>query len=192
MAVDITQFRLNNIIDTCSIWNLLSSKVLYRATGLAGCSFCCTKFVIYECLNKPRKSSSPEEDELIERLKIEKNKGMFKEYHLSIEDLQDVDILEKRKNLSKGELSSIAFARRISQAFLTDDQGARMLASQFMDQDMVQTIPQLFGWLMYESYLNDSDKDEVINEHESFKRPLKKYFNEIYLKALEMRLLKRE
>ncbi len=191
MAVDVTRFYKNNIIDTCSIWNVLSSKILYRATLTAGCAFFCTQFVIYECLYKPRKINSPEEIELKNRLRKEKMRGYFKDYHISIEDLQDVDVLEKRKNLSKGELSSIAFARRMSQAFLTDDQGARTLANEFMNSDMVQTIPHLFGWLLYGSFLNDLDKDAIISEHESLNRPLKKYFNDIYLKALEMKLLKK-
>jgi hypothetical protein len=34
-------------------------------------------------------------------------------WHISIEDLQDVEILRKRKNLSKNELSSMVFAKEM-------------------------------------------------------------------------------
>jgi hypothetical protein len=36
--------------------------------------------------------------------------------------------------------------------------------------------------------LGDSDKDAVIKEHVRFRRPLEKYFNQIYIKALEYKL----
>lgn len=109
-------------------------------------------------------------------------------YHISIEDLQDIEILQKRKNLSKGELSSIVFAKKTRQALLTDDQGARKLAEQVMDKKSVQTTPHLFGWLFYADFLRDGDKDRIIKEHKDFKRPLAKYFSEMYVKALEFKL----
>ena len=92
-------------------------------------------------------------------------------------------------NLGKGELSSIAFAKRTRQAFLTDDQGARKLATTSLDNCNIQTTPHLFGWLMYQQFLSDSDKDRVIAQHEEFDRPLKKYFEIMYTKALEYRLM---
>lgn len=111
--------------------NVLSSRVFYNAVLQSGCSLICTRFVLYECLHKPRKSTTNEEEILKERLIQERNKGRFKDFHLSIADLQEVEILQNSKNLSKGELSSIAFAKRIGQGFLTDDQGARGLANKF-------------------------------------------------------------
>jgi hypothetical protein len=188
MAIDITKFTLLNVIDTCSVWNLLSSKVLYQAARSARCNFCCTGFVIYECLFKPRKDQQSKK-ELQERLIKEQNNGNFKSHHISIEDLQEIDILERRKHLSKGELSSIVFAKRTCQAFLTDDQGARILAANVIDCTLVQTTPHLFGWLYYTGFLGDSDKDIIINEHEKFEgRPLSKYFNDAYMKALAVKL----
>jgi hypothetical protein len=65
---------------------------------------------------------------------------------------------------------------------------ARRLATTYMQQDKVQTTPQLFGWLFYISMLSDSDKSEIIYEHKSMDRPLERYFNNIYLWALERRL----
>lgn len=109
-------------------------------------------------------------------------------FHIGLEDLNDIEILETRRRLSKGELSSMVFARRTQQALITDDQGARKLASRCMQADRVQTTPHLFGWLIYSGILGDLDKDEVIREHISFARPLEKYFIQIYMKALEYKL----
>lgn len=191
MAIDIKSFNPLNVIDTCSIWNLLSSKLLYQASKNMRCLFCCTRFVTYECLHKPRKNPTDKELKLQERFRKEKENGCFKEYHIGLEDLQDIEILEKRQRLSKGELSSIVFAKRTNQAFLTDDQGARILASQIMDEKMVQTIPQLFGWLIFSGILCDLDKDIIIEEHNEFERPLAKYFNKAYEMALEAQLVER-
>jgi len=190
MAVDPSCFQLLNVADTCSIWNILSSKLFYCATVSAKCSFSCTQFVYYECLVKQRREISDEEIELQSRLRKEMAKGQFINYHISIEDLQDIEILQKRKNLSKGELSSIVFARKNRQALLTDDQGARKLAEQVMDKKSVQTTPHLLGWLFYADFLRDGDKDKIIEEHIFFKRPLAKYFRETYIKALECKLAK--
>lgn len=82
----------------------------------------------------------------------------------------------------------MVFSRRTQQAFITDDQGARKLAYNYMEKDMVQTTPHLFGWLIYSGILGDMDKDNVIREHVSFARPLEQYFNNIYMKALEYKL----
>jgi predicted nucleic acid-binding protein len=188
MPVDPRQFNIINIIDTCSIWNILSSKILYGISLSAHSNFSCTGFVNYECLYKPRIIISDKEKELQHRLKQAKMKGQFETFHISTDDLNDLEILNQRKKLSKGELSSIIFAKRIRQSFLTDDQGARKLACQFLQDKMVQTTPHLFGWLFYIGLLSDSDKDAIINEHESFKRPLRKHFDQIYLRALEYKL----
>jgi len=188
MAVDPRQFHVLNVADTCAIWNILSSKVLYSASIAANCSFCCTAFVYYECMHKPRKNISSEELELQRRLEQEKKKGQFKMFHIGLDDLNDIEILEKRRSLSKGELSSMVFARRTQQALITDDQGARKLTCHCMLADRVQTTPHLFGWLIYSGVLSDLDKDDIIREHVSFARPLEKYFIQIYMKALEYKL----
>lgn len=189
MTIDPSNFYLYNVADTCSIWNILSSNILYTAASSAGCSLCFTHFVYYECLYKPRKFISTEEEELRERLRDKINNGHISSYPIDIEDLQEIAILEKRKNLSKGELSSIAFAKKTRLAFLTDDQGARKLANQVIDSKMVQTIPHPFGWLFFTRRLNDKDKAIIINEHKRFKRPLSPYFEEIYKTAIRYRTM---
>jgi len=191
-----TVFTPYNVIDSCSIWNLLSSQILYRAavSDSASCLFSCTNYVYYECIIKRRHNTSLKENELKERLIQERSKGkQFCDYHLSIEDLQDLEILEKRKNLGKGELSSIVFAKKTNQSFMTDDRGARVLAESVLNKDKVQTIPHLFGWLMFNNFISDSDKDPIVQEHSSFRTTkrgnLTKFFEEMYKKALEFRLM---
>ena len=189
MAVNPSAFHQLNVTDACAVWNILSSKILCQAAISAGCVFSCTRFVYYECLIKPRKTVLDEDIELQHRLKQERKRGQFQDYHLEIGDLLEVELLERRRNLGKGELSSMAFAKRTRQAFLTDDQGARRLAEQIMESRMIQTTPHLFGWLFYIGILMDQDKDVIIEEHESLRRPLTEFFEAIYMKSLEYKLL---
>jgi len=112
-------------------------------------------------------------------------------FNLEIEDLQEVEILERRRKLGKGELSSIAFAKRTHQAFLTDDKNALRLALEVLPIGYVQTTPDLFCWLIFEQFLSDSDKPVVISEHESLKRPLTAQFEASYSLALQFKLASR-
>ncbi|MBD2119387.1 hypothetical protein [Trichocoleus sp. FACHB-262] len=187
MSIDPSQFKELNVTDTCVIWNVLSSRLLYMAANAAGCSFCCTNFVHYECLHKPRKTYTSEDVELQNRLKEAIQDGKFRSYHLDLEDLQEVDILQKRKNLGKGELASIAFAKKTNQAFLTDDVKARKLAEEVMTRQFVQTTPHLVGWLFFVSFLGDGDLKSIVDEHQKHNRPLAQYFKEMYNKALDYR-----
>lgn len=198
MAIKLNPARFHqyNVADSCSIWNILSSNILFRSALLANprCHFSCTKYVRYECLVRQRKSETDPEKELRRRLVTESRKGeQFQSYNLTIEDLHDVKILENRKRLSLGELSSIVFAKKTQQAFMTDDKNARNLAETVLDSRMVQTTPHLFGWLIYSNVLVDSDKDKIIEEHSMFRTTnwgnLSKYFEEMYIKALEHRLM---
>lgn len=189
MAFNPSRFFPHNVSDTCAVWNLLSSSLLYSTALKAGCSFCCTSFVHYECLLKPRKNPTPEDLELQRRFREESTHGQFKRFHLEIEDLQDVSILQKRKNLGKGELSSIAFARKLGQALITDDQSARKLASQVMESGRVQTTPHIFGWLCFGGYLDTESAQLVIQEHDecSGRSTLRKYFELAYAEAEQWR-----
>jgi len=177
-----------NVIDTCAIWNILSSQKFLSLAKQAGCSFLYTRFVLYECLYKPRTEFNQRDNELQERLKrLIAQKGIA-EFSLDIEDLQDIEVLQQRENLGKGELSSIVLAKKFGRSFQTDDQGARKLSKVFLEDESIQTTPQLFGWLAYISYISDTDKDEIIKEHKYFNRPLEKFFHEVYKYALQFRL----
>jgi hypothetical protein len=133
--------------------------------------------------------SDPEWQELRDRLRRARQAEQFQAYPLEIEDLQDFAALERRKQLSKGELSAMIFARKTRQAFLTDDRNARALAESFMNASSVQTTPRLLGWLVFGGCLAESDVDHIIEEHERLKRPLTQYFRIILEEALRCRLM---
>ncbi len=188
MQTRFENFKKINVLDTCSVWNVLSSRQLYSVAICNSFNFCCTFFVHYECLYKSRSTKPSEDAELCNRLVREIQLGKITIHHLELEDLNEIAILQRRKRLGKGELSSIAFSRRIHQAFLTDDQGARKLANEVLGEEFVQTTPQLFGYLVYNGTLTDPDKDDIISEHKSLNRPLEQHFKKLYLTALELRL----
>jgi hypothetical protein len=189
MAIDPSQFHTLNVSDTCATWNVLSSQLLYQAALSVRCVFSCTAYVVYECLFKPRKNRTTGDEELQNRLRVARGNGQFQSYHLEIDDLLEVEILEQRKNLGKGELSAIAFAKRTQQAFHTDDMSARKLASQVLGAQRVQTTPHLFGWLCFKGWLSDTDKETIIKDHTDLQRPLGPHFEEMYQRALSYRLM---
>jgi len=188
MAIDPSKFHLVNVADTCSVWNLLSSATLHSAAKEARCEFCITSFVRYECLSKPRKKTpAAAETELMRRLSQEQDRGGFAAHSCDIGDLQAITLLESRKRLGKGELSSIAFAMKIGQAVITDDMKARKLAED-SGHAHIQTTPHLFSWLIFKGRLGDSDKGTVIAQHKAMGRPLAPHFETAYEMALQCRL----
>jgi hypothetical protein len=118
------------------------------------------------------------------RFREEILRGKIGVHSLEIADLQEVQILENRKRLSKGELSSIAFAMRTNQAFLTDDQKARKLGRSAMLPGTVQTTPHLLGWLFFTRVLNDGQVEVVISEHNKNLRPLEPHFRAAHAEAI--------
>jgi hypothetical protein len=188
MAIDPSKFHRINVADTCSVWNVLSSARLHAAAKEARCEFCITSFVRYECLTKSRKKlPSAAESELMRRLAQEQSRGGFAAHSCDIGDLQAIKILESRKRLGKGELSSIAFAMKIGQAVITDDKKARKLAED-SGHALTQTTPHLFSWLIFKGRLGDSDKGTVIAQHEAMERPLALHFEKAYEMALQCKL----
>lgn len=189
MTIDPSIFYPHNITDTCAVWNVISSKKMYSAVKVSEIVFYCTEYVVYECLHKPRTEDCASDKELIKRLLEIRREGSFCSYSLDIDDLHNIELLQARKKLGLGELSSIAFAIKTRQAFLTDDQAARRLAKNFHSIKAVQTVPHLVAWLFFQGLLFDSDKDILIAEHEAMGRKLSKYFNEAYLEAMRCRLM---
>ena len=189
MKINIKSFNLYNIIDTCSVWHLLSSDMLYNISKVNGCYFSCTKYVFYECLYRSRSFFKEEDKRLKDKFQKELNKFHLPSYSISIDDLQSIMNLEQRKRLSKGELSSIVFAKKTRQAFLSDDQGARKLSEFYLGLDNTQTVPHLFGWLSYIKQISDNDKYTIIKEHEYNGGKLTKFFDEVFLKAKEFILI---
>lgn len=187
MAIDPSKFHPINVADTCSVWNILSSPRLNAAAREARCDFCVTSFVQYECLIKPRKAILPSEQTLMDRLRAEQRRGAFQAHSCDIEDLQAIELLEKRKKLGKGELSSIAFAMKIRQGFITDDRKAWQLAKD-SGHSHAQTTPHLFSWLIFTGRLSDGDKDVVIAQHVDAGRQIAPHLQVAYEMALQCRL----
>jgi len=187
MTIDITTCMKVNIIDSCSIWNLLSSVLLYNRIKTNGFYFSITQFVEYECLFKERSNPDNHDKEIQERLRKTRENGAFSTYRLSIDDLQDSDIIKYSQHLGRGELSSIAFCKKTNQVFLTDDQKARKIAKSILGIEKTQTVPHLVGWLFYEGILTDSDLEPIIEEHKKFDRPLEKYFRSVYSEAMRIK-----
>jgi hypothetical protein len=185
---DPSNFDVLNVADTCSIWNVLASRVLHRTAQSARVSLCLTEFVRYECLHKPGQPR-PERAELQDRLRREVQSGWVVPCSIDIEALQDVEVLEKRKRVSKGELSSIVFAKKTHQAFMTDDKKAAHLARTMIPMDKVQSTPHLLGWLYFTGRLLDSDKGTILAELAALKRNLRRQIDAAYAEALRCRLM---
>ncbi len=184
MSIDPSCFHPINVTDTCSVWNVLSSVTLYRAALAAQCHFCVTGFVNYECLIKPRSLPTDVTRELQHRLEAARCAGQFEVHSCNLDDLQIISMLEGRKRLGKGELSSIAFAMGRGLAVLTDDQGARKLSSAAGNHP-TQTTPHLHSWLVFTRKLDDSDHSNVLSQHLQMEGSLARHLQDAYFLALQ-------
>lgn len=185
--VNIKDCNKGNITDTCALLNILASQLFYARLKEAHFDLSITGFVEYECLNKSKKKMSEKQKELQKRIENLKQKGKLMVHRLSIDDLQDEVLVEHGARFGSGELSCIAFCKKINQHFLTDDQGARKIGAITLGIDRVQTTPQLLGWLFYHGHISDGDLQPIVDEHKSFGRPLEKYFKIIYEYALQQK-----
>ncbi|EYC52146.1 hypothetical protein AZ34_14460 [Hylemonella gracilis str. Niagara R] len=129
----------------------------------------------------------PNEQTLMDRLRAEQRRGAFQAHSCGIEELQAIEVLEKRKKLGKGELSSIAFAMKIRQGVITDDRKAWQLAKD-SGHAYAQTTPHLFSWLIFTGRLGDGDKDTVITQHIGAGRHIAQHLQTAYEIALQCRL----
>jgi hypothetical protein len=179
---DVSKFAKWNVADTCSLWNLFASRLLYSTTRSAGVQLCCTEFVIYECLHKagPRR---PERAELQNRLRRALHEQHVTSYKIDIEDLQELDVLRSRKKLSLGELSVLVFARKTTQAVLTDDRGAQNVAKTILAKANVQNTPHLYAWLYFNSLLGDSDLQQIRADLRGFNRSLDPHLDRYHTEA---------
>jgi hypothetical protein len=187
--IDVSSFVRLNVVDSCALWNILSSPLLYSVALREQCGFSCTVFVKYECLHKPRSSPSAEDTELMQRFSLALARSEVVAYNLDIADLQDVTVLRNRRTLSMGELSSIAFAMKTRQAFLTDDQKARKLGGTTTPPTQVQTTPHLLGWLVFSQKVSDNDVPVIVAQHNSMGRPLAPHFTNAYREGLRCLLM---
>jgi phosphoribosylformylglycinamidine (FGAM) synthase PurS component len=186
----VDRFCLYSVIDTCAIWHLLSSNKFYRISLSEGCNFVMSGFVEYEALYKPRNKKSTQQ-EMMTRLRQQKELGRFVTLETSIDDLQDIAMLEESKKLGIGELSAIALARKLNISVTTDDKKAFMLAVvEMCSKDLVQTIPQLLGWLVYNDKVSDGDVHDIICEHIAMGQSHQGHFEELYFEGMRLRLCK--
>ena len=185
--IDVSVFALINVADTCAVWNVLSAPLLCDLTHAAGCHLVITRYVEYECLHKNRKSESGEDGELRRRLLRARQNNRFQTQPLSIEDLQNVTLLQQRRSLGLGELASIAYSKRIGAAVLTDDQKARKLAREVAARE--QTTPHLVGWLAFNGHVSDADCETIVLHHEEMRRPLRKFIEQMFREGLRCRTM---
>lgn len=158
---------------------MLSSSLLWSRAKNTGVTVCCTQFVKYECLHKPGQAR-PERTEMQKRVRREIECGNLMCCNIELEDLQDVQVLSARKKVSTGELSSMVFAKRTRQAFLSDDSKARKLAGTIMEKEFIQSTPHLVGWLYFQGKLQDSDKDKIVADLRQLNRSLQPHLDNAY------------
>jgi hypothetical protein len=189
MSFDPAHFSRASVVDTCAVWNMLSSQRLNQAAIQAKLDFCITPVVLYECLKKPRPSNTEEQEQIMTRLRRERAAGRFPIQECSLEDLVAISAKAPGK-LGSGELSCIATAYRIrSIAVMTDEKLARRYAQDTLGLH-VETTPRLYGYLHYHLHLGEADHDHVIAEHERFeRRPLTAFFKQTFDDAMRCRLM---
>lgn len=189
MGFDPAHFARASVVDTCAVWNMLSSQRLNQAAIQAKLHFCITPVVLYECLQKPRPSITADQELLMTRLRRERASGRFPVQECNLEDLLAISENAPGK-LGSGELSCIATAYRIrSIAVMTDEKLARNFAQGRLGLS-VETTPRLYGYLHYHLHLGGADHAHVIAEHERFeRRPLTQFFNQTFDDAMRCRLM---
>ncbi|WNG50898.1 hypothetical protein F0U60_47300 [Archangium minus] len=175
-----------NVIDTCALWNLLSSETLFRRSRACKHTYITTQTVLYECFIKPRSTpATPAQSALQDRLNSHLETGAIGKIPISIDDLHEVSKLSNK--LGQGELSCAAAARKISKAVMTDNKRDFLAIASLVD-GRLQTTPRLLGWLVLRDFLGDAEVGVIIAEHEAFDGPLGKWYQKAYLEACEKRL----
>lgn len=186
ITIKIENFLLHNVIDTCSINNLISSKKLFNSSILCKCVFIVTDSVYFECLLKPWKKNKNNKTELQKRIQEAFSSLRFEKHQISLDDLFNPEMMNLLNHLGKGEVSSIILAKKYQIAFLTDDQKARKYAEDILGKEKVQTVPHLSGWMFFKRVLIDSDLQEIITEHNQIiiSGRLNKYIEDAYHAAM--------
>ncbi|NIZ01197.1 hypothetical protein [Thalassospira lucentensis] len=177
--------------DTCAVWNILSSRTLSSAIK-GRCHLTLAKFVLYECLDKPRKKPS-EDLHLREQLRKEITSGKhFSLHELEIEDIQHLvaDVGDIRR-FDKGELAALALARKYRSGFITDDRVAKKVGERIVGNLCVRTTPHLVGWLVYCGHLTDGDVKTIISDNDNYRNTQGRigiYIQQCYEHAMGLRI----
>ena len=99
---------------------------LFKAARRVRVSFIITNTVFYECFTKSRgRAASVQHQALRDRLETQLNEGEVKRNDLTIDDLQELITLARRRGFDKrighGEMSCAALALRWRAAVLSDN-----------------------------------------------------------------------
>ena len=133
--------------------NVLASRVLHEAAKSAGVSLCCTVSSCGTSAFTSQGQPRPERSEM--QLSEDGSRNCRRDHgkvlqHRHIADLQDVEVIENRMRLSRGEISSIVFAKKSQQALMTDDRkAARTSRGTILAAQKVQSTPHLLAWLYF-------------------------------------------
>lgn len=181
--------------DSCSIWNILSSKTLTLAVKGAGPHFVLAEYVKYECLGKKRSSIRSHDISVQKILRNElAEKRYFSVMSLDVEDLQLLARSGVHKVIDRGEIAAIALAQKISGGFLTDDYDARMTGEATLGISRARSTPHLVGWLIYSGHLTDGDIPQIIADNDAARNErgqIGSFINICYLHAMGLRLRER-
>ncbi len=194
MAVDVRIFAPLSSIDTCAVWNVLSSRRLSTAAAARGRNFILVDYVRYECLTRPRANPSESDIQLQDLLRKKLERGDVTTLTVDVNDLREIARVDLVRRLGRGEIAAIALARKIRGAFLSDDRAAYRIACDAFPEQPSQTTPQLVGWLVYVGELTDGDFEIVVREHNDAtgRSTLSAYFRKTYQMALHHRLAERQ
>jgi predicted nucleic acid-binding protein len=189
----VRHFPIEAITDTCSVWNILCSRVLTSAAKSKGHQFILTDYIHYECLVKKRKRPSDLDQDLQKRLRSELTTSQnFSVQTLGVDDLLFLAAYPGvLKQLDRGELSALALAQKLRKGFLTDERAARKAAESVLGLAQVRTVPHLVGWLVYGGHLTDSDIPQIIADNTAARNDkgrIGKFIQKCFEHALGMRL----
>ena len=192
--MDVSVFTLVNAVDTCALWNMFSSPRLLGAALAKGCGFAIADYVRYEALEKAR--SKPSQADLAMQTefgrRLQRQQGFALE-PVALADLVAIANVAEVRRLGLGEVATLALARKLRAAILTDDQRARRAAPK-AGVASAQTTPHLLGWLVYEGAIGDGDVADIIIEHEArvaeLKGRLSSHFRLVHEEACRCRLLR--
>lgn len=185
MIADYTSFVRFNVVDSCSILNVVSSGTLYAATATAGCALSITEFVFYESCIKKINRQLPANAETI-RSKVSElvRTGELVRVSIDLADLQDPRVAGKTSRHSMGELSTMIFAKKAGLAFMSDDGKAQRLAKSIEPSPPVQTTPHLLGWLVYTKTIDQNTAELCVREHRANGRDLEKQLTQCITEAI--------
>lgn len=128
---DPDSFLPDNVVDSCSVSNILASPTLTDAAFKSRFTGCITATVEYECLRKPH-GGRPEHQEVQRRLRGLLEDGRIRVHPIGLGELQEIHVLAERRRLGRGELSCLVFAKSVGISVMTDDRKGTKFARRIL------------------------------------------------------------